>query len=165
MSHDTINQSKVNSAENPEESIKDRILILWTLMILSFVLCFGMAYLVYKEILNNNFVLFCIALGLFGFACWGAISPAESELAELQSHRCPKCESWNSYHFKNSEVVNSWGKWEMRDFVDRTENAKGELIATTTREQQVWIDYVTSRHTHECNKCGHSHSWEDVDSI
>jgi len=163
MSKDASSQSKVNFIENPEKSIKDKISILWALMILSFALCFGAAYLVYEEILSNHFGLIVVIAGFFGFVCWGGISSEEDKLVELQSERCPQCKTWHSYLVKNSDVIASWGQWEMRDFVDRTQNAKGELIATTTRKQQVWVDYVRRRYTRECVNCGHSHSWTALD--
>jgi hypothetical protein len=87
-----------------------------------------------------------------------------SEVSSALSAKCPNCKAWAAYLLSDDELVNSWQQWETRTFNDETRNREGKLISTTTRRQQVMVNYQEKKYTYKCESCGFSDSFNKTHS-
>jgi hypothetical protein len=99
----------------------------------------------------------------FGVGLYG-VSHFYEKYTKANNTKCPKCNRWDSYFIQSDEVLDSWQRWETRTFTDNTRNPKGEIISTTTRQQQVLVTYQDVKYDCGCNSCDYTYTYTKVKS-
>lgn len=71
------------------------------------------------------------------------------------SSACPKCRKWFSAQTLATYELGRRGAYETITRQDQHKNAKGEVIGTTSRQEQVHVTYINYRAHKQCSKCAH----------
>jgi hypothetical protein len=71
------------------------------------------------------------------------------------SSACPSCGKWFAAQTLATYELGRRGAFETIERQDQHKNAKGELIGTTTRQEQVHVTYISLQDHKQCSKCAH----------
>lgn len=72
-----------------------------------------------------------------------------------KSSACPNCGKWFSTNTLATYELGRQGGYETVTREDQHKNTKGEVIGTTTRQEQVYVTYIYYQDHKQCKKCAH----------
>lgn len=79
------------------------------------------------------------------------------------SLRCPKCKKWWSLRNDDRKITNENTKYESVKRVDIQKDRNGRKVGSTTRREQIRVNYTHYLNYHSCKKCGHKWTSTSID--